>query len=1308
MKAVFTPSTSSPRPRYRWFFALQPDATARTAIAQLQDELTARHGLHGYRIKPENLHVSLHFLGEGETLPESTLQAAREAAASVVFAPFELGFDRAESFALQREQKPFVLGASASLVPLKAFHRSLGTALRNADIGTVRAGFTPHLTLFWAPILVERHDVSPINWTVAEFVLVRSCVGRARHDVVERWSLGKQDPTAPTGSRDRLTCPSRSRLPNAQPYVELHARSAFSFLRGASLPEDLVRCAMELTVPAMALLDRDGVYGAPRFYGSAHENKFAVRPRVGAEITMEDGTVVPLLVANRTGYQNLCQLITEAKMTERVECVDLNAFKIAPGSVAPEARWGQRAPPADLATPTDRKRPCFATWEELARFSEGLIAFTGDEEGPVRSAWRNAGATAAGTALEKLTAIFGSETDPARARLFVELQRHQLRGEDREVDFLRDLAGAHRLPLLATGGVNYAIPEHRLVADVFTCLRHHTTLDAAGRRLAINSERHVKAAEEMQVLFRDLPEALANSVRLEARLDFTLQNLGYQFPTFSTPHGESMDDYLREQTFAAARAKVKDWSPQWDAQLKRELELIARLKFSGYFLIVWDICAWARKNNIIVQGRGSAANSAVCYVLGITAVDPIKNKLLFDRFLNDSRIGPDGNPSWPDIDLDFPSGERRERVIQEVYARYGRRGAAMTANVITYRGRSTIREVGKVLGFGEDALDRFSGLYANGDFPQTLDLQEQLRLSGIADHHPRAEAMVRLHQHFRRALPRHLGQHSGGMVIAQHQLDKVVPLEPATMPDRSVCQWDKDDCENLGIVKIDFLGLGMMAVLQETVEFCVQQNDPVIRKLDDIPPDDPLTYEKIRAADTVGVFQIESRAQMATLPRFKPRDLYDLAMQVAIIRPGPITGNLVHPLIRRRDGTEKVDYIHPSVAHIVKPILERTKGVILFQEQMLQLAIQLAKFTGGEAEELRRAMGFTKDPERLPRSMGKLTLALRRQGYNEEVVQKVVQATTTFSAYGFPESHAIGFAMLAYFSTWLKIHRPAPFYAALLNNQPMGFYSPATLLQDAKRGGRELKAHPVCVCASRWECTVEGDRLIRIGLRYVKGLRETAVMQMLATRESNAFTTLDDFLRRTDFTAAERRALAAVGAFNALSNDRRTALWDIEAAWSDNESLFRQFAEAYREGSPLAQMSRVEEMQADFAGLGLTTEEHPMAALRAHLSDVTPASALRETPDGTRVTIAGSVICRQRPGTAKGFVFISLEDETGIANAVVLPQLFERLRLVITQEPSLRITGPLQNVSGVQHVKAEIIEPLRCDTLPAQASHDFH
>ena len=951
---------------------LQPGASAREAIVRLQNELGARHGLRGYRIKPHNLHISLHGL-DADTLSPSTLQAACNAAAAIKFEPFELTFDRAGSFATKSERKPFVLFSTINLAPLRIFHRALRVALKEHGVGQfTHSTFTPHLTLFWDPRLIEPHAIPPISWSATEFVLVHSIVGRSHHEVIGRWPLQtKVDPLVLLDEPPpRLTCPSRSHGPAKIPYVEFHARSAFSFLRGASAPEDLVQSAYELEVPAMALLDRDGVYGAPRFYGRAKNNAFRVRPRVGAEITMEDGTVVPLLVANRTGYQNLCQLITEAKMTERKMGPDLRAGREDVFSEAARPEVGPR--PADLPDPHERKRPCYATWEELARFSEGLIAFTGDEEGPVRTAWRHGGAPAAASALEKLTAIFGRESDPARARLFVELQRQRRRDEGRELNFLRTLADAHRLPLLATGGVDYAIPDHRIVADVFTCLRHHTTLDAAGRLLAINAERHVKNALEMQAMFHDLPEALANSTRLEERLDFTLQNLGYQFPSFPTPHGESMDDYLRGITFAAARAKVKDWSQQWVDQLNRELELIARLKFSGYFLIVWDICQWARDNQIIVQGRGSAANSAVCYVLGITAVDPIKNRLLFDRFLNDSRVGPDGTPSWPDIDLDFPSGERRERVIQEVYRRYGRRGAAMTANVITYRGRSTIREVGKVLGFGEDALDRFSSLFANGDFPETLDLQEQLRLSGIAAHHPRAQAMVQL-QHHIKGLPRHLGQHSGGMIIARHQLDKIVPLEPATMENRSVCQWDKDDCEDLGIVKIDFLGLGMMAVLQETVEFCVQQNDPEIKKLDDIPPDDPETYERIRAADTIGVFQIESRAQMATLPRFKPRDLYDLAMQVAIIRPGPITGNLVHPLIRRRDRVEDVDYIHPTVEPIVKPILERTKGVILFQEQMLQLAIQLAKFSGGEAEELRRAMGFTKNPERLRRSMAKLT-----------------------------------------------------------------------------------------------------------------------------------------------------------------------------------------------------------------------------------------------------------------------------------------------------------------------------------------------
>lgn len=616
--------------------------------------------------------------------------------------------------------------------------------------------------------------------------------------------------------------------------------------------------------------------------------------------------------------------------------------------------------------------------------------------------------------------------------------------------------------------------------------------------------------------------------------------------------------------------------------------------------------------------------------------------------------------------------------------------------------------------------------------------------------------MVRLY-HQIHGLPRHLGQHSGGMVICQGQLDRIVPLENASMPGRVVGQWDKDDCEDLGIVKVDFLGLGMMAVLQETLALCRARGTPL--ELYTIPQDDPATFAAMQQADTVGVFQIESRAQMASLPRMHPACIYDVAMQVAIVRPGPIVGNLAHPLIRRRNRLEEPDWIDPSVEAIVRPILSRTMGVILFQEQMLELAMKLADFSGGQAEELRRAMGFTKGNGRLQKALAGLCAALRRKGHNEAVVQKVSESALSFAAYGFPESHALSFALLAYASTWLKVHRPAEFTASLLNNQPMGFYSPATILQDGRRHG--LKARPVCVERSDWDCTVEGADTIRIGLRYVKGLHQANARQMLATRAERPFESIDDFLRRTNFSSVERRALAAVGALNGLAGHRRAALWQIEAAWSEHETLFRQagvdgpaparwrdsgaggvagsrpapgcgtegpvdcnpadsrraipavgmasFRLAADGGapSPLAPMTLPERLRADFTGLELTTGIHPMALARPRLSDAWRAADLVLAKDGERVTIAGSVICRQRPGTAKGFVFISLEDETGIANIIVVPSLFERQRLVITQEPALRITGKLQNQHGVIHVRAEKITALAEAMVPAQASHDF-
>ena len=1064
-------------------------------------------------------------------------------------------------------------------------------------------------------------------------------------------------------------------------YVELHATSAFSFLRGSSLPEQFAAVAAHLDLPALALLDRDGVYSAPRLY--AHARERGLRPLVGAEITMEDGSVVPLLVENRTGYQNLCRLISTAKLDPR------------PADLAPE-----NLPPG--VDPHARKRPCFASWAELASRSEGLVALTGDEDGPLLRGWHARGQAGVAEALAKLTRAFGP------GRLHVEIQRRRVRGEAPALRMLSDLAAARGLPLLATGGALYATHAERGLADVFTCIRNHTTLDAAGRLLSRNAERHLRSAKAMAELFPDHPEALRNTVRLANRLDFTLQNLGYEFPDFPVGPGETMAGVLRERAFAGARDRFPALTPRIVAQLEKELALIVKLGFAGYFLIVWDVCRRCREDGILIQGRGSAANSVVCYALGITAVDPIKYELLFERFLSEGRIGKDGNPSWPDIDLDLPSGPLRESVIQGVYTRYGRRGAAMVANLITYRGRSASREIGKVLGVPDDILDRFSSLYANGDFPETMQLPQQLKVAGLPSGHPRLPAMLALCNQIKH-LPRHLGQHSGGMILCPGRLDTIVPVENATMENRSVVQWDKDDCEDLGLVKMDFLGLGMMAVLQDCQRLCRENSRPF--ELHTFPPDEPEIYERIQKADTVGVFQIESRAQMATLPRLKPACFYDVAIAVAIVRPGPITGGVTAPLIERREHPDRPYFcLDAEVDALARPILERTKGVILFQEQMLALAMKLADFSGAEAEELRRALGFHRSHERLLKITLKLKEALRRRGYSDGVIQKLVDASSTFALYGFPESHAISFALLAYASTWLKFRRPAEFTASLLNNQPMGFYSAATLVQDGRRHG--LKVRPVCARHSAWDCTVEGADTIRIGLRYVKGLNRNRAQELVRLNKESPFASLGDFLRRTTLTAAERRALASVGALNVFAGHRRAALWQVEAAWSAEETLFQHAGGLLDEtdvgASPLPAMTLGERVNEDFRATGLTVGEHPMRLVRARFPELWRACDLPLGRDGETVRIGGSVICRQRPGTAKGTVFISLEDETGVANAIVRSELFERLRFVINEEPSLSIAGRLQNRSGVIHVKAEQIEALRLSEVPAQTSHDFH
>src|SRR5437660_7115041 len=1071
-------------------------------------------------------------------------------------------------------------------------------------------------------------------------------------------------------------------------YVELHAGSAFSFLRGASFPEQLAETAAELEMPALALLDHNGVYGAPRFSVTARENN--LRPIIGCELLMEDGAILPVLVENRTGYKNLCELLTQAHLRSE-------------------------------------KGKCAVQWNELAEFAEGLVVLfglgsahlprrSGEEEvrhgeGAIASTRGVCAPQSLGTRAQFLIDTFGREN------IYVEIQRHFLRGEERVNRQLVDFAAYYRLPILATNGVQYAKPYGREVLDVFTCIREHTHLDVAGKLLTRNSERHLKSDREMRELFRDLPEAIENSSRLAERLTFSLENLGYEFPEFPVPDGHSMDSFLRTITWFGAQQRYAAISSAVKRQLEKELALIQKLGFPGYFLIVWDIVNFCREHNVMVQGRVSEADSWVCYGLGITQVDPVSNNLVFERVLSEGRKG------WPDIDLDLPSGDRRESVIQEIYRRYGKHGAAMTANVITYRGRIAAREIGKALNFSPSILDRFSHLFANGDFPHTLDLQSQIEQAGLPKSHPRMPAFIRLYQAIY-GLPRHLGQHSGGMIICQNKLSSFVPLENASMPGRVVGQWVMDDCDDLGIVKVDLLGLGMMSVMQDALELCGRRGRPL--DLAHIPKDDAATYEIMQRADTIGVFQIESRAQMATLPRMKPECFYDVVIEVAIIRPGPIQGDMVHPYLARRAGREPVTYFGPRL----EPVLGRTLGVPLFQEQMLKIAMIMADFSGNEAEELRRALSFHRSEERMQKVSVKLRAAMERKNIPPDKIDKIIQSISSFALYGFPESHAISFAILAYGSAYLKVHRAPEFYASLLNNQPMGFYAPATIVKDARRHG--LKIQAVCVQKSIWRCAVVSDDTFRLGFCVVNGMRQEHAEELVRQRQDRQFDSLDDFKRRVRLSKEELRTLAELGALNCFAEHRRAAMWEVEKTLHDDllgsaggppassggspaeRCLWRAAANgrpaacAPQSESPLAPMTLPERVKADYETMNLTTGPHPMKLLREKLPNIWRASDLPNAKHGSTIKIAGNVICRQRPGTAKGFAFVSLEDETGVSNAIVDPDLFERFRLLITEEDFLVIEGEVQNSDNVVLIKTREIKPLAHENLVGSESHDFH
>jgi error-prone DNA polymerase len=1062
-----------------------------------------------------------------------------------------------------------------------------------------------------------------------------------------------------------------------------------------------------LNMPAMALLDRNGVYGAPRFHMAA--KKAGVKAHIGVEVSCEEFPIsnfqfpiqnsllpkignrkskignyfrVPLLVSSRAGYQNLCRLITKMKL---------------------------RAP---------RKEEGAVREEEMREHAAGLICLTGGDDGPLVTAMAHGGMGEARRAVERLTHIFG------QANVYVELQRHFHREQEARNRAAIEIASLLQLPLLATNGVCYASPHQRELCDVFTAIGHKRTLATAGRLLERNSERHLKSSDEMQQLFADLPEAVANTLELSSRLEFTLNDLGYQFPKYPVPEGETMMSFLRQRTEEGAQQHYgrasRDVRERARRQIERELTLIEKLDLAGYFLIVWDLVRFSREQGILVQGRGSAANSAVCYSLGITAVDPVGMDLLFERFLSEER------GEWPDIDLDLPSGDQRERVIQYLYKLYGERGAAMTANVITYRSRLASREMGKALGFDPETLDKVSAAVSTWEYRDENDtFDHRFRDAGLDINHPRLRKYFELCVGAQ-DLPRHLGQHSGGMVICQGQLDSVVPLEPASMPGRVVVQWDKDDCHDLGIIKVDLLGLGMMAVLEDSIQL-IRNNYGEEIDLAHLPQDDPTVYLALQKADTIGMFQIESRAQMSCLPRLRPRHFYDIVVQVAIIRPGPIVGQMVNPFLQRRQGREPVTYAHPSL----EPVLSRTLGVPLFQEQLLRMAMIAANFTGGEAEELRRAMGFKRSEARMKQIETKLRAGMERNGISREAQEQIILSITSFALYGFPESHAASFALIAYASAYLKCHYLAAFTAAMLNNQPMGFYSPATIVKDGQRHG--LKMLPLDVLKSDWPCTLEQASegpAVRLGLRYARGLREEVAQALVRERNRSLFVSVHDLVRRVpELRKDELNILAEIGALNSIgisqtqSSDseignrqskiensfhRRDALWQVERAVRYSGPLLEKFPEPDSK-SPLRPMNHEERLVADFHGTGMTVGPHPMAYHRVKMQTMGVRSAIELSGirNGQNVRIAGGVIARQRPGTAKGFVFLSLEDETGVANAIVTPDLFQKNRLLLSSEQFLLVEGILQNQDNVISVKAARVLPLPI-TRAQTRSHDFH
>jgi error-prone DNA polymerase len=1043
---------------------------------------------------------------------------------------------------------------------------------------------------------------------------------------------------SPAWSRKRgaYLRPDDVRRGKSTPYAELHAHSAYSFLDGASTPEELIEEAVRLDLRAIALTDHDGLYGVVRFAEAAKE--LNMRTVFGAELSLgnkartEDpdppGPHLLVLARGPEGYRRLSRQLAAAHLAGGEKGKPLYDF-----DTLTEAAGGH--------------------WHIL----------TGCRKGHVREAFITHGPEAAEKALADLVDRFGAD------RVSIELTHHGQPLDDERNVALAALAPKFGVSVVATAAAHFAEPSRARLAMAMGAIRARHSLDEAAGYLAPLGGSHLRSGAEMARLFAHCPQVVTAAADLGERCAFALELIAPQLPPFDVPDGHTEDSWLRHLAMTGAHDRYgpPDRAPRAYAQIEHELEIIKTLKFPGYFLVVHDITRFCRQNDILCQGRGSAANSAVCYALGVTAVDPVANELLFERFLSPERDGP------PDIDIDIES-DLRENVIQYVYERYGRDYAAQVANVITYRGRSAVRDMARALGFSQGQQDAWSKQISrwNGlaDSPDVEDIPE-----------PVIDLALQISN-----LPRHMGIHSGGMVICDRPIADVCPVEWARMENRSVLQWDKDDCAAIGLVKFDLLGLGMLSALHYAIDL-VAEHKGIEVDLAKLDLSEPAVYDMLQRADSVGVFQVESRAQMATLPRLKPRIFYDLVVEVALIRPGPIQGGSVHPYIRRRNGLDPVTYDHPSM----EAALRKTLGVPLFQEQLMQLAVDCAGFTAAEADQLRRAMGSKRSTERMRRLRGRFYDGMReRHGITGDVADRIYEKLEAFANFGFPESHALSFASLVFYSSWFKLHHPAAFCAALLRAQPMGFYSPQSLVADARRHGVTVRVPDVN--ASLAHATLENDGTeVRLGLGSVRHIGDELAERLVDERKVRGpFSSLLDLTARLQLSVPQTEALATAGALGCFGISRREALWAAGAAAAQRPNHLPGIGSAL--GSPsLPGMTEVELSAADVWATGISPDSYPTQFLRDDLDalGVVPADRLLAIPDGTRVLVAGAVTHRQRPGTARGVTFLNLEDETGMVNVLCTPGVWARHRRVAQTAPAMLIRGQLQNATGAVTVVAE-------------------